>query len=69
VVRDSALKGRSDEQAADTVSFCVNSYKCAIVCTNRTIRLYNSSVLLRVEVPSVELLQHRLTLAENSVKT
>jgi len=25
VVRDSVVKGRSDEQAADTVSFCVSS--------------------------------------------
>ena len=57
------MKGRSEEQAADTVSFCVNSYKFAYVYLNHMKRVYNSSVLLQ-EVSSIELLQHRLTLAD-----
>ena len=61
MVRDSVVKGRSEEQAADTVSFCVNSYK--FVYTNHTERLCSSLALLQ-EVSSIELLQHRLKLAD-----
>ena len=63
MVRDWVVTGRLQGQTADTASFCVNSYTFAGVYMNHMKRAYDSSVLLQ-EVSSVELLQHRSTLAE-----
>ena len=67
VTRRQSGQGRSEEQSTDTVSFCVNSYKFASVCMSHTVRLcgpYNNSFVLLQNVSSIELLQHRLMLAD-----
>ena len=60
MVRDSVVKGRSEEQAVDTAPFCVNSYKFA----RRVHKPNDTFVVLLQEVSSIGLLLHRLTLAD-----